>query len=153
MLTFISRKTLERTGILQTTTRATARRNPTAPIGAARRALDAAGIALDDVAAIKTHNPFAVNDAVFCRETGADVDRMNNYGCSLIWGHPQGPTGMRASSTATTRNAYTRLWDTSAQTVSRRNNPASRSKPQHEPVRPKGPTPDRVNQQVENGTI
>jgi acetyl-CoA acetyltransferase len=20
---------------------------------------------------------------------------MNNYGCSLIWGHPQGPTGMR----------------------------------------------------------
>jgi len=21
---------------------------------------------------------------------------MNNYGSSLIWGHPQGPTGMRA---------------------------------------------------------
>jgi acetyl-CoA acetyltransferase len=21
---------------------------------------------------------------------------MNNYGCSLIWGHPQGPTGLRA---------------------------------------------------------
>jgi acetyl-CoA acetyltransferase len=20
---------------------------------------------------------------------------MNNYGCSLIWGHPQGPTGLR----------------------------------------------------------
>jgi acetyl-CoA acetyltransferase len=20
---------------------------------------------------------------------------MNNYGCSLIWGHPNGPTGMR----------------------------------------------------------
>ena len=33
---------------------------------------------------------------VFSRETGADVDKMNNYGCSLIWGHPQGPTGMRA---------------------------------------------------------
>ncbi|MCQ3954745.1 MAG: thiolase family protein, partial [Chloroflexi bacterium] len=21
--------------------------------------------------------------------------KMNNYGSSLIWGHPQGPTGMR----------------------------------------------------------
>jgi acetyl-CoA acyltransferase len=21
---------------------------------------------------------------------------MNNFGCSLIWGHPQGPTGLRA---------------------------------------------------------
>ncbi len=69
---------------------------PEAPIGAARRALDNAGIALDDVAAIKTHNPFAVNDIVFCRETGADIEDMNDYGCSLIWGHPQGPTGLRA---------------------------------------------------------
>ena len=23
------------------------------------------------------------------------LDRMNNYGCSLVWGHPQGPTGLR----------------------------------------------------------
>ena len=22
--------------------------------------------------------------------------KMNNFGCSLIWGHPQGPTGMRS---------------------------------------------------------
>jgi acetyl-CoA acetyltransferase len=22
--------------------------------------------------------------------------KMNNYGCSLVWGHPQGPTGLRA---------------------------------------------------------
>ena len=34
---------------------------------------------------------------VFCRETGADVEKMNNFGCSLIWGHPQGPTGLRAT--------------------------------------------------------
>ena len=45
--------------------------------------------------AVKSHNPFAVNDAVFARETGFPVERMNNYGCSLVWGHPQGPTGMR----------------------------------------------------------
>lgn len=27
---------------------------------------------------------------------GVDVMDMNNNGCSLVWGHPQGPTGMRA---------------------------------------------------------
>lgn len=69
---------------------------PSAPVPAARRALEAAGITIKDVKAIKSHNPFAVNDAVFAREFGIDVMAMNNYGCSLIWGHPQGPTGMRA---------------------------------------------------------
>ena len=44
---------------------------------------------------IKTHNPFAVNDLWFARETGADVEAMNPFGCSLIYGHPQGPTGAR----------------------------------------------------------
>jgi acetyl-CoA acetyltransferase len=37
-----------------------------------------------------------VNDIIFARETGADLMAMNNYGCSLIWGHPQGPTGLRS---------------------------------------------------------
>ena len=32
---------------------------------------------------------------MFARETGYDVNKMNNYGCSLIFGHPNGPTGMR----------------------------------------------------------
>jgi len=69
---------------------------PAAPITAAQRALATAGIGIKDLTAIKSHNPFAVNDIIFARETGADVQSMNNYGCSLIWGHPQGPTGMRA---------------------------------------------------------
>lgn len=69
---------------------------PHAPVPASQRALGNAGISLDDITAVKTHNPFAVNDIVFCRETGFDVTKMNNYGCSLIWGHPQGPTGLRA---------------------------------------------------------
>ena len=69
---------------------------PAAPIPAARRALAAAGIAIKDVKAVKSHNPFAVNDIIFAKELGLDVMTMNNYGCSLIWGHPQGPTGLRA---------------------------------------------------------
>ena len=69
---------------------------PEAMIPAARRALDQAGRSIADLAAIKTHNPFAVNDIVFARETGADLALMNNYGCSLVWGHPQAPMGTRA---------------------------------------------------------
>ncbi|MFC3077433.1 thiolase family protein [Phenylobacterium terrae] len=69
---------------------------PEAPIAATQKALDHAGVSLADVVAIKSHNPFAVNDIAFARATGADVMAMNNYGSSLIWGHPQGPTGLRA---------------------------------------------------------
>jgi len=68
---------------------------PMAPVPAAQRALVQAGIAIKDVDCVKSHNPFAVNDLVFARETGFPLEKMNNYGCSLIYGHPQGPTGLR----------------------------------------------------------
>lgn len=64
-------------------------------VPAARKALSSAGIEIKDVKAIKTHTPFAVNDVYFCREMGIKFEDMNNYGCSLVWGHPQGPTGAR----------------------------------------------------------
>lgn len=69
---------------------------PEATVPAARRALEQAGLAIADLDAIKSHNPFAVNDIVFAKETGADLEAMNNFGCSLIWGHPQGPTALRS---------------------------------------------------------
>lgn len=69
---------------------------PEAPIPAARRALDAAGLSIGQMDAFKTHNPFAVNDVLFARQTGVDLPRMNNFGCSLVWGHPQAPMGTRA---------------------------------------------------------
>lgn len=69
---------------------------PEATVPAAQRALQQAGRGVADMAAIKTHNPFAVNDIVFARETGANLMTMNNYGCSLVWGHPQAPMGTRA---------------------------------------------------------
>ena len=70
-------------------------RMPKAPVPAAEMALDDAGISLADVDVIKTHNPFAVNDAYFARRMGVQVKDMNNYGSSLVFGHPQGPTGAR----------------------------------------------------------
>ena len=68
---------------------------PLAPVPAARAALQNAGLAADQIQVIKTHNPFAVNDIVLSRELGRDWQSINNYGSSLIWGHPQGPTALR----------------------------------------------------------
>lgn len=68
---------------------------PAAPILAARNALDRARLAIGDISVIKSHNPFAVNDIAFARAFNLDWRDMNNYGSSLIWGHPQGPTGLR----------------------------------------------------------
>lgn len=69
---------------------------PAAPVPAAEMALATSGLKLGNIKAVKTHNPFAVNDIAFSRKTGFDVMKMNNYGSSLIYGHPQGPTAGRA---------------------------------------------------------
>jgi len=77
-------------------TRAEPARMPKAATTAALRALDAAGVGIADVHVVTTHNPFAVNDLWFAQQTGYALERMNPYGCSLVYGHPQGPTGLRA---------------------------------------------------------
>jgi acetyl-CoA acetyltransferase family protein len=69
---------------------------PEAPIPAAKQALAQAGLDIKRMDAIKTHNPFAVNDVLFSRTTGVPVEKVNNFGSSLVWGHPQAPMGTRA---------------------------------------------------------
>jgi acetyl-CoA acetyltransferase family protein len=69
---------------------------PKAPVPAALAALADAGLGIADIDVVTTHNPFAVNDLWFARETGFPLERMNPYGCSLVYGHPQAPTGARA---------------------------------------------------------
>lgn len=65
---------------------------PEAPALAVMKLLERLDLTLDDMAVLKNHNPFAVNDVVFRKLTGYDWSRMNNNGCPLVWGHPQGPT-------------------------------------------------------------
>ena len=69
---------------------------PMATVPAARLALERAGLAADQLTSMTSHVPFAVNDVLLSRELGMDPERMNRHGCSLVWGHPQAPTGMRA---------------------------------------------------------
>jgi acetyl-CoA acetyltransferase len=58
-------------------------------------ALKNAGLSIEDIKVIKTHNPFAANDLYMSREFGIDPNSFNNYGSSLIFGHPQAPTAGR----------------------------------------------------------
>jgi len=62
----------------------------------AQMALANAGIKASDLAVVTTHNPFAANDIVMAKAMGLDANAMNNFGSSLIYGHPQAPTGARA---------------------------------------------------------
>jgi len=70
---------------------------PDAPVPASQNALEKAGIKVSDLKAVKTHNPFSVNDIIMRKQMGIDEKIFNNYGSSLIFGHPQGPTAMRLS--------------------------------------------------------
>ena len=65
---------------------------PESPALAVQKLLNRTGLTMDDMAVVKNHNPFAVNDAIFAKVLNYDWHKMNTTGCSLVWGHPQGPT-------------------------------------------------------------
>jgi len=75
--------------------RAEPARMPKAPVPAAHAALRDAGLGPADVDLVSTHNPFVVNDLWLARELGFSHEQINVRGCSLVYGHPQGPTGAR----------------------------------------------------------
>jgi acetyl-CoA acetyltransferase len=65
---------------------------PESPALAVRKLLDRTGLTMADMLVVKNHNPFAVNDVIFAKLMEYDWRKMNNTGCPLVWGHPQGPT-------------------------------------------------------------
>lgn len=65
---------------------------PMAPASAAQKALDQAGLTIDQVTTVKNHSPFIVNDLHLAKALGLDATQFNNYGTSMVFGHPQGPT-------------------------------------------------------------
>jgi acetyl-CoA acetyltransferase len=65
---------------------------PEAPTLAVQKLLEQTGLTMNDIVVAKNHNPFAVNDAIFAKVMHYDWHAMNNTGCPLVWGHPQGPT-------------------------------------------------------------
>jgi acetyl-CoA acetyltransferase len=65
---------------------------PESPALAVQKLLKKTGLTMNDMKVVKNHNPFAVNDVIFAKLLDYDWHNMNNTGCPLVWGHPQGPT-------------------------------------------------------------
>lgn len=71
----------------------------TAPIGATRKALERAGISVNDLGAIELNEAFA-SVALGCgRELGMNMDKVNVYGGAIALGHPLGASGARLMTT------------------------------------------------------
>jgi 3-oxoadipyl-CoA thiolase len=69
------------------------------PIPAIRRALAAAGLALDDVGLIEINEAFAAQVLACARELGIDEERLNVNGGAIALGHPLGCSGARILTT------------------------------------------------------
>jgi acetyl-CoA acyltransferase len=67
------------------------------PIPATQRALERAGLTLDDVGLFELNEPFAVQVLTWCDGVGVspDDERLNPYGGAIACGHPLAATGVR----------------------------------------------------------
>ncbi len=64
-----------------------------APVPAARKVLEKAGLTLNDIDLFEINEAFAVVAAKFVRDLGLDWDKVNVNGGSIALGHPIGATG------------------------------------------------------------
>ena len=69
------------------------------PIRATRRALDRAGMTIDDIDLYEVNEAFAPVPLAWLREIGADPDRLNVNGGAIALGHPLGATGTKLMAT------------------------------------------------------
>lgn len=69
------------------------------PVAAIPKALQRAGLKLDDVALIELNEAFACQALAIIREAGLDPDRVNVNGGAVALGHPLGCTGAKLTTT------------------------------------------------------
>ena len=65
----------------------------TGPIPATRKALDRAGLSIDDIDVFEVNEAFAPVLLAWSQDTGASLDRTNPNGGAIALGHPLGATG------------------------------------------------------------
>lgn len=63
------------------------------PMPASQRALDKAGMTVDDIDLFEVNEAFAVVPMAFMRDMGVDHDKVNVNGGAIAFGHPLGATG------------------------------------------------------------
>jgi acetyl-CoA C-acetyltransferase len=69
------------------------------PIPATRRALQRAGLSIDDIGLFEVNEAFASVPMAWLKETGADPARLNVNGGAIALGHPLGGTGTKLMAT------------------------------------------------------
>jgi acetyl-CoA acetyltransferase family protein len=65
------------------------------PVPAVRKALERAGLAIDDIDLVELNEAFAAQAVPCIRELGLDPDRVNVNGGAIALGHPLGCTGAK----------------------------------------------------------
>ncbi len=70
-----------------------------APIPATRRALEKAGMSLDDIDLVEINEAFASVVLAWAKELDADLGKVNVNGGAIALGHPLGATGVRLMTT------------------------------------------------------
>ena len=67
------------------------------PVPATQKALEQAGLTIDDVGLFELNEPFAVQVLTWCDGLGVDPEdeRLNPYGGAIACGHPLAATGVR----------------------------------------------------------
>lgn len=75
----------------------------TAPMPATRKALDRAGLSIDEIGVFEVNEAFAPVPLAWLAETGAEASRMNARGGAIALGHPLGGSGARLMTTLLSR--------------------------------------------------
>ena len=69
------------------------------PVPATRKALEKAGLKLEDIELIKLNEAFAAQALAVVKELGIDHEKLNVNGGAIALGHPLGATGTRITLT------------------------------------------------------
>ena len=69
------------------------------PIPASEKALERAGLGIDDIDFIELNEAFAAQSLYVLKETGWDLDKVNVHGGAIALGHPLGASGARILTT------------------------------------------------------
>src|SRR4029079_13149960 len=70
-----------------------------APIGAIKKVLERAGMAIDDVDVVELNEAFAAQVIPIMDECGISLEKLNTHGGAIALGHPFGMTGARIMGT------------------------------------------------------
>jgi acetyl-CoA C-acetyltransferase len=70
-----------------------------APIGAIKKALDRAGLTIEDIDVVELNEAFAAQVLPIADEVGIDMEKLNPHGGAIALGHPFGMTGVRMMAT------------------------------------------------------